>query len=86
MRKHVTAGDKESFHKMAPSGMSKAHKDALYHDVRKGMGIEENVAEARMSAQVKLQRAWERQQEKSAASRKRGQELLNPPKDPGAAE
>ena len=42
MRKHVTAGDKESFHKMAPSGMSKAHKDALYHDVRKGMGIHES--------------------------------------------
>lgn len=35
---------------------------------------------ARMSAAVKLQRAWELQQQKSAASRKRGQELLNPPK------
>jgi hypothetical protein len=45
MRKHVTAGDKESFHKMAPSGMSKAHKDALYHDVRKGMGIHESFIE-----------------------------------------
>ncbi len=42
MRKHATAGDKESFHKMAPSGMSKAHKDELYHDVRKGMGIHES--------------------------------------------
>jgi hypothetical protein len=42
MRKHVTTRDKESFHKMAPSGMSKAHKDELYHDVRKGMGIHES--------------------------------------------
>lgn len=42
MRKHASAGDKESFHKMAPSGMSKAHKDELYHDVRKGMGIHES--------------------------------------------
>ena len=42
MRKHASAGDKESFHKMAPSGMSKAHKDELYHDVRKGMGVNES--------------------------------------------
>lgn len=42
MRKHAAAGDKESFHKMAPSGMSKAHKNELYHDVRKGMGIHES--------------------------------------------
>lgn len=34
----------------------------------------------RMSAQVKLQRAFEREQQKSEASRKRAQELLNPPK------
>ena len=42
MRKHAAAGDKESFHKMAPAGMSKAHKDELYHDVRKGSGIHES--------------------------------------------
>lgn len=42
MRKHAAAGDKESFHKMAPAGMSKAHKDELYHDVRKGMGVHES--------------------------------------------
>ena len=42
MRKHAAAGDKESFHKMAPAGMSKAHKDELYHDVRKGMGVNES--------------------------------------------
>jgi hypothetical protein len=39
--------------------------------------LEETV---RMSTAVKLQRAWDQQQAKSAASRKRGQELLNPPK------
>lgn len=36
----------------------------------------EQVKEARMSAAVKLQRAFQREQEKSAASRKRGEELL----------
>ena len=41
---------------------------------------EQDMDETRMSPQVKLQRAWEREQAKSAASRKRGQELLNPPK------
>ena len=69
--------DYKSFQEATGAGK---YAKALFDAVRKGMGIEENVAEARMSAQVKLQRAWERQQEKSAASRKRGQELLNPPK------
>jgi len=41
MRRHAAAGNREEFHKMAPSGMSKAHKDELYHDVRKGIGISE---------------------------------------------
>ena len=35
---------------------------------------------ARMSAAAKLQRAYEREQQKSAASRQRGKDLLNPPK------
>ena len=35
---------------------------------------------ARMSAAVKLQRAFEREQAKSTASRQRGKDLLNPPK------
>ena len=34
MRKHAASGNSEAFHKMAPSKMSKAHKDELYHDVR----------------------------------------------------
>ena len=42
---------------------------------------EQGMAEtARMSAAAKLSKAWDQQQAKSAASRKRGQELLNPPK------
>lgn len=42
------------------------------------MKVTEIIAETqRMSTAVKLQRAWERQQEKSAASYKRGQEYMN---------
>ena len=36
----------------------------------------ENIEEARMSAQVKLQRAFQREQEKSTASHKRGEEIM----------
>ena len=39
MRAHAAAGDKKAFHAGAPSGMSHAHKDEMYHDVRRGMGI-----------------------------------------------
>ena len=39
MRAHAAAGEKKQFHSGAPSQMSKAHRDELYHDVRKGMGI-----------------------------------------------
>jgi hypothetical protein len=35
------------------------------------------IESARMSAAVKLQRAWEREQAKSTASRKRGEEYMN---------
>jgi hypothetical protein len=38
MREHAAAGDKKSFHAGAPTGMTAKHKDAMYHDVRKGMG------------------------------------------------
>jgi len=55
---------------------SKEHKDTQTKSPISGNKLKE----ARMSAAVKLQRAWERQQAKSAASRKRGEELLNPPK------
>ena len=42
---------------------------------------ESELDEARMSAAVKLQRAFEREQAKSAASRQRAKELLNPKKE-----
>jgi hypothetical protein len=40
----------------------------------------QDMAEARQSAQVKLAKAWDQQQAKSAASRERAKELLNPAK------
>ena len=39
MRAHAAEGNKKAFHAGAPSKMSAAHKDAMYHDVRKGMGV-----------------------------------------------
>jgi hypothetical protein len=39
MRAHAAEGNKKAFHAGAPSKMSASHKDAMYHDVRKGMGI-----------------------------------------------
>jgi hypothetical protein len=51
--------------------VKKHHIRALKEDV---------VDEVRLSAAAKLQLAFQRQQEKSTASRKRAQELLNPPK------
>ena len=41
MREHAASGDKKSFHAGAPTGMSAKHKDAMYHDVRKGMGVKD---------------------------------------------
>ena len=43
---------------------------------------ESELEEARMSAAVKLQRAFEREQAKSAASRERAKELLKPKEEP----
>ena len=51
-----------------------------HQKVKQHLG-EESVDEARMSAAVKLQRAFEREQAKSASSRQRAQELLNPKKE-----
>lgn len=39
MRAHAVEGNKKAFHAGAPSKMTAAHKDAMYHDVRKGMGL-----------------------------------------------
>jgi predicted kinase len=47
MRKHATSGNLDAFKKMAPSHMSDQHKEDMYHDVRKGMGINEGMASFR---------------------------------------
>lgn len=39
MREHASSGNKKEFHSGAPSKMSQKHKEEMYHDVRKGMGI-----------------------------------------------
>lgn len=42
MRAHATAKKQKDFHSMAPSAMSKKHREELYRDVRKGMELEES--------------------------------------------
>lgn len=76
-REKAATGDLKGFAEATGAGQ---YAQEMFMAVRKGMGIKDEVSEARMSAAVKLQRAFEREQAKSAASRKRGQELLNPPK------
>ena len=44
MREHAAAGRKKKFHAALPSKMKPEHKDALYHDLRHHMGIQEAVA------------------------------------------
>ena len=44
MREHAAAGRKNKFHAALPSKMKPEHKDALYHDVRQHMGIQEAIA------------------------------------------
>jgi hypothetical protein len=44
MREHAAAGRKKKFHAALPSKMKLEHKEALYHDVRQHMGIQEAVA------------------------------------------
>ncbi len=60
-----------------------AKQVARAHLERQGYKIHEEteIDEARMSAAVKLQRAFEREQQKSAASRERAKELLQPKKE-----
>ena len=43
MRSHAQSGNYAEFKKGAPSSMSHAHAKELYNDVRKGMGIKEDV-------------------------------------------
>ena len=44
IREHAAAGRKNKFHVALPSKMKPEHKDALYHDLRHHMGIQEAVA------------------------------------------
>ena len=44
MREHAAAGRKNKFHAALPSGMKHEHKEALYHDLRHHMGVQEAVA------------------------------------------
>ena len=39
MREHAAAGNKKEFYAGAPSKMKPEHKEAMYNDVRKGMGV-----------------------------------------------
>jgi hypothetical protein len=86
MRQHAHENNFKEFRKGVPSHVSDKHAHELMNDVRKGSGIKEETIsyetfmEARMSAAVKLQRAFEREQQKSAASRERAKELLAPKK------
>jgi hypothetical protein len=43
MRAAAASGDREAFHSMSPSGMSVEHRDEMYNDVRRGMGIRESL-------------------------------------------
>ena len=45
MREHAKSGKFEHFKKGAPSSMSHAHVKQMYHDVRRGMGMHEDVNE-----------------------------------------
>ena len=66
-------GDLEAFSEATGAGQ---YTEKLYAAVRKGMGMSEGIGEARMSAQAKLQRAFERERAKSDASRRRGDEVM----------
>ena len=66
------AGDIRNAIARAPNKLQALHQELSKRKIQ-------GVAEA-TSAAVRMQRAWERQQAKSAASRKRGEELLNPKK------
>lgn len=59
MREYAAAGNKKAFHAGAPSKMSKEHKDSMYNDTRKGMGLHESadLAERVISLQQRRKRA-----------------------------
>jgi len=41
MREHAVSGNKKAFHAGAPSKMKPEHKEAMYNDVRNGMGVKD---------------------------------------------
>jgi phosphopantetheine adenylyltransferase len=70
-----------------PKAKNKAKvKQLLDKYIGGGMKEEHEIEEARMSAAVKLSRAWDNQKAKSDASRKRAQELLKPKKPAESSE
>lgn len=71
------AGDKRREDKL--KGRNISRRDTTSKD--EWGDLKQDMSEtARMSAAAKLSKAWDQQQAKSAASRKRGEELLNPKK------
>jgi hypothetical protein len=86
MRQHAHDKNFAEFRKGVPPHVSDKHAHELMNNVRRGSGIKEEAIsyqtfmEVRMSAAVKLQRAFEREQQKSAASRERAKQLLAPKK------
>lgn len=85
MRQHAHENNFKEFRKGVPSHVSDKHAHELMSDVRKGSGIKEEAIsyqtfmEVRMTAAMKLQKAFQREQEKAASARKAGEELLKKP-------
>jgi hypothetical protein len=71
------AGDKRREDQLKGKGIAK--RDQSEKD-EWGNYKRESIEEARQSAQVRLAKAWDKQKAKSAASRERAKELLNPSK------
>jgi hypothetical protein len=68
-RAEAAAGNLDGFEAATGAGQ---YAKPMFDAVRKGMGFKEEVGETkRMSAAVKLQRAWDRERAKSDASRER---------------
>jgi hypothetical protein len=92
MREYAANNDLKSFIAQLPRTVGEHTAQQMMNEIRLGMGIkqeqpmsesrlQELIAETkRMSAAVKLQKAYQREQEKSAASRERGNNILNPKK------
>ena len=91
MREYAVNNDLQSFLSQLPRTIDEHTAQQMMNEIRTAMGVKtEPMAESRlqqliaetkrMSAAVKLQKAFKREQEKSAASRERGNNILNPKK------